>query len=142
MIPTFISVHDDVPLLLYFNGFFRVFSKLLHNGELIWELKAHNKQTNVPLIKLSYFDFIIIFLCSEYPCVSKILIINVFCLLVHWIYLILLAHNKLLFILLALKAIGGYCDSESVELYVDSKITMAGDVVPYYTVTALVPTLK
>ena len=26
--------------------------------------------------------------------------------------------------------------------YIHSKITMAGDVVPYYTVTALVPTLK
>ena len=26
--------------------------------------------------------------------------------------------------------------------YLHSKITMAGDVVPYYTVTALVPTLK
>ena len=28
------------------------------------------------------------------------------------------------------------------ETTIHSKITMAGDVVPYYTVTALVPTLK
>ena len=28
------------------------------------------------------------------------------------------------------------------DLKLHSKITMAGDVVPYYTVTALVPTLK
>ena len=28
------------------------------------------------------------------------------------------------------------------SIFLHSKITMAGDVVPYYTVTALVPTLK
>ena len=45
------------------------------------------------------------------------------------------------------------CESKSINLHtksqlligifgIHSKITMAGDVVPYYTVTALVPTLK
>ena len=40
-----------------------------------------------------------------------------------------------------------FCNGQSENvvnsyIYLHSKITMAGDVVPYYRVTALVPTLK